>query len=261
MEVMNGEWRASAAYLYVLTMDSISLAWEYLRRSPEYRLDWQGKRAIDVSAGERWGLKALEDPAIDAQTARPMWRRLPEGELRLVPLDDDHCSLHFSLWGIPCPKSLCHDGSHLLLALEIGTKRVHVTIDLALRSCARFGYAFSSGLPVLQQAARVELAMRLFHGEHVVEPTHAVTRNSMVHMLTLQVLDAMYGKASQRPAASAVFGPDRVTAEWGSDGELRARIRHYLHRGRALMRSGYLQLLYPSSKLRARQCSTASEVY
>ena len=33
-------WYPTAAYLYVLWLDALALAWEYLRRHPDYRLDW-----------------------------------------------------------------------------------------------------------------------------------------------------------------------------------------------------------------------------
>ena len=33
-------WYPTAAYLYVLCLDTLALAWEYLRRHPDYRLDW-----------------------------------------------------------------------------------------------------------------------------------------------------------------------------------------------------------------------------
>ena len=32
-------WYPTAAYLYVLCLDTLALAWEYLRRHPDYRLD------------------------------------------------------------------------------------------------------------------------------------------------------------------------------------------------------------------------------
>ncbi|WP_228490474.1 transcriptional regulator domain-containing protein, partial [Pseudomonas aeruginosa] len=35
------QWYPTAAYLYVLQLDDLALAWEYLRRNPEYRRDWR----------------------------------------------------------------------------------------------------------------------------------------------------------------------------------------------------------------------------
>lgn len=33
-------WYPPAAYLYVPQLDGLALAWEYLRRHPDYRRDW-----------------------------------------------------------------------------------------------------------------------------------------------------------------------------------------------------------------------------
>lgn len=43
-------WRASATYLYVLRLDAPSLAWEYLRRNPEYGRDWVRRRGTTGGA-------------------------------------------------------------------------------------------------------------------------------------------------------------------------------------------------------------------
>lgn len=61
-------WYPTAAYLYVLCLDTLALAWEYLRRHPDYRLDWL-HRARRPDAAHRWGLRLLEDPALDARDA------------------------------------------------------------------------------------------------------------------------------------------------------------------------------------------------
>lgn len=47
-------WYPTAAYLYVLCLDTLALAWEYLRRHPDYRLDWL-HRARRLDAAHRWG--------------------------------------------------------------------------------------------------------------------------------------------------------------------------------------------------------------
>jgi hypothetical protein len=51
-------WRASAAYLYTLDLDSPALAWEYLRRHPQYQADW-ARRAASL---DRWGLRQRRRP-------------------------------------------------------------------------------------------------------------------------------------------------------------------------------------------------------
>lgn len=48
------QWYPTAAYLYVLQLDDLALAWEYLRRNPEYRRDWR-VRQRRPEAAQRWG--------------------------------------------------------------------------------------------------------------------------------------------------------------------------------------------------------------
>ena len=52
------QWYPTAAYLYVLHLDGLALAWEYLRRHPDYRRDWLHRRIAAVPAGatdhHRW---------------------------------------------------------------------------------------------------------------------------------------------------------------------------------------------------------------
>jgi hypothetical protein len=53
----NKEWRATAAYLYILNLDPAGLAWEYLRRNPAYRREWEDAyRGRSMTAAEHWGL-------------------------------------------------------------------------------------------------------------------------------------------------------------------------------------------------------------
>ena len=69
-------WYPTAAYLYVLHLDDLGTAWEYLRRNPDYRLDWlrhHRRPKAAQQAAHRWGLRLLEDPALDARDAHPAW--------------------------------------------------------------------------------------------------------------------------------------------------------------------------------------------
>lgn len=57
----NTAWQPSAAYLYVLHLDNAGLAWEYLRRSADYRVAWcrDGTVAGDAL---HWGLSFPRKP-------------------------------------------------------------------------------------------------------------------------------------------------------------------------------------------------------
>jgi hypothetical protein len=48
-------WGLSAAYLYVLDLDDLAVAWEYLRRHPGYRSAWECRKRVVSFA--HWGLR------------------------------------------------------------------------------------------------------------------------------------------------------------------------------------------------------------
>ena len=77
-------WYPTAAYLYVLHLNGPALAWEYLRRNPGYRRDWLRRRRWP-DAAQAWGLRLLEDPALDARDAHPAWFPDHDAAVQLLP--------------------------------------------------------------------------------------------------------------------------------------------------------------------------------
>jgi hypothetical protein len=55
MAVSPAPWKSGAAYLYTLHLDGSALAWEYLRRSPDYCRYWTSPRRTPERAAD-WGL-------------------------------------------------------------------------------------------------------------------------------------------------------------------------------------------------------------
>ena len=77
-------WYPTAAYLYTLHLDGPALAWEYLRRNPDYRRDWL--RA--VAAG-----RTRHTPGVCAcWKTRPWMRatRIRPGSLTMMPWCSSH---------------------------------------------------------------------------------------------------------------------------------------------------------------------------
>jgi hypothetical protein len=51
-------WRSSEAYDYLDDLSAADLAWEYLRRNPDYQRDFQTAEGRgDADWTERWGLR------------------------------------------------------------------------------------------------------------------------------------------------------------------------------------------------------------
>ncbi|WP_367399568.1 transcriptional regulator domain-containing protein [Nitrobacter winogradskyi] len=59
---------ANAAYLYILFLDRPAIAWEHLRRNPDYCNDWlrfRARRRSSSSAhAQTWGLRFLREPRL-----------------------------------------------------------------------------------------------------------------------------------------------------------------------------------------------------
>ena len=223
-------WYPTAAYLYVLSLDALALAWEYLRRNPDYRLDWL-RRARRPDAAHRWGLRLWEDPDLDARDAHPAWLPGHGAVVQLHPDADPPIGAEpFAFWRIPGHKQLLHDGKGLAL------------IARSPGHCLRFALA-----PGVEDGMAVAYAHRGRDASHALDTPAPMARprpppTALQELHTLQALDATLAGASLRDVAEGLFGPDAVAADWHADGELRARVRRLVRRGDALMRGGYRQL-------------------
>jgi hypothetical protein len=62
MNAATTPWYAPAAHLYLLASTDLNLAWEYLRRSADYRVSWMSFRKGEQGTARRWGLRFLRRP-------------------------------------------------------------------------------------------------------------------------------------------------------------------------------------------------------
>ncbi|TMN19380.1 DUF2285 domain-containing protein [Pseudoxanthomonas sp. X-1] len=239
-------WYPTAAYLYTLHLNGPALAWEYLRRNSYYRRDWLRRRRRPEAA-ERWGLRLLENPDLDARDAHPAWFPDHDGVLQLYPDADPPPEADaFAFWRVPGDKHLIHDGKRLVLVsrwpgccvrlalapgLEDGMAYLYA-IRACTTPCARYR-ALAAGLDALSAATGAAPAAAARS-----RPTPA----AVLELHTLQALDGTLTGASLRVVAEGLFGADAVAADWHKDSALRARVRRLVRRGDALMRGGYRRL-------------------
>ena len=189
------------------------------------------------------GYDFLEDPALDARTAEPVWLPDPDPLVTVAPAVVDGAAT-FSLWALPGRKSLVHDGRRLLMRSIVGRRVLRVAVSLALGDGMPFAYAVPAGERSqrgLKVAAALD-AMLVGAGRNPRRP--AVTRSDLVHMRALQALDAEGDGASERDIAELVFGPFDEPESW-NDSAVRASVRYLLGHGRGLRDGGYRDLLYP----------------
>lgn len=231
-----------AAYLYVLRLDGPELAWEYLRRNERYRAQWveaqrQG-RFVDATV---FGLMFLEDPALDARTATPCWRRDLSPAVQLAWRPRVSASTTFAFWKIRGPKAITHDGSQLQLTARAG-RTARAALDREVTVDEPYAVVVPVNDPRRCRHLCEEAA--LYAGGAAPKTSASrPARSALVHLRTLQALDAAEEGATHREIASAVFGVSIVERDWSADGELRAQVRYYLKRGRTLIDGAYRALL------------------
>ncbi len=230
-------WYPTAAYLYVLRLDALALACEYLRRHPDYRLDWLHRHRRPQAAqhaAHRWGLRLLEDPALDARDAHPAWLPGHAGVVQLSPdADPPQNATAFAFWRIPGHKQLIHDGKRLVLIARSPGHCLRFALAPGLEDGMAVAYAHHGGAaaPARGHAPGAALANAR------PRPSHS----ALLELHTLQALDATLAGASLRDVAEGLFGVD-AAAGWYSDGGLRSKVRRLTRRGDALMRGGYRRL-------------------
>ncbi|MBU9379017.1 DUF7011 domain-containing protein [Burkholderia gladioli] len=239
-------WYLTAAYLYVLHLDGPALAWEYLRRHPDYRRDWLRRRR-QSEAAEAWGLRLLEDPVLDARDAHPAWFPDHDAVLLLYPdADPPPDAALFEFWHIPGHKHLTHDGKRLVLVSRWPGCCVRLALAPGLDDGMAYLYAVRACAAPCASYRTITAELDKLATAGGTAPAAAArsrpTPAALLELHTLQALDAALAGASLRETAIGLFGADAVAVGWYTDGGLRSRMRRLVRRGQALMRGGYRRL-------------------
>ena len=255
-------WHPAAVYLYALHLDGPALAWEYLRRHPDYRLDWHRHRGQPRVSAQRWGLRLLEDPGRDARDALPDWLAGPAIAQIHPDVDPPPNAPQFELWTLPGHKELRQDGSRLRLTVRTAGREVRMALAPDLWE----GMAYTSTAAVGRAGGSIRPRARVLADDlaFVVSPEASIPAlacgrpgpGPLLEMHTLQALDGTLAGASLREVALVLHGGDVVAAGWHADGDLRAQVRRLVRRGQSLMQGGYLRLLQNKPFEQGRSAST-----
>ncbi len=258
------DWSLRGSYDYVIQLIHRDWAWEWLRRHPEFQMAWWKSRdafeitfsdstltiihaRANTSALKRWGCLYTDSPDIDARSANVFW--LPSqntGVLRMhaVPANAKLDTAIFDLCRQPCPVSLLTmpDGMQHLLFHGNGHG-----IQLAVSGASLLEPVYLLADSVLgrrEVKPRIE-ALRRYNDfiAGVPSPPPANEQTERLRQV-LQALDGSLVGASNRDIAIALYGLERVEADWNDPGEnMRDRVRRAVKRGRDLMNGGYLRFL------------------
>jgi hypothetical protein len=239
-------WQATAAYLYVLRLHRLALAWEYMRRNPDYRLQWQQRNTTQTSAAY-WGCAALEDPDRDARDVTPVWLASPD-IVSMIPARSQPQGQAFSVWNTRNSRQLTHTGTHLQLQMGNAPHPLYIDLDPHLEDGEPFAYLVNADHLIRERLRAVATVDDHFNGDsnaYMLPPSQRLERSGVTHARTLQALDGVHVGASHRDVAIALFGEHQVHSRWTADGELRAQVRYLIRRGKAWINGGYRSLLQP----------------
>ncbi|CAM5392766.1 DNA -binding domain-containing protein [Alcaligenes faecalis] len=246
-------WQLTARYLYLLHLDGPALAWEYLRRNPDYQTDYAAHAQRQQHASPnplRWGLIAWEDPRGDARDAFVLWHSdcLPAPFISHGFEAAMQFPQQLDLWALPGRKrlrALPGGDAHLALLAQGEAYWLRARIAptaLAAANCHLWlpvaGASAQPWLPYLQTSAQVRRSVSRHGGQRTRK-----YRAETLHMRALQALDGIATGASQRELAEVIFGCSRSRDVWHGDSGLRSQVRNYVNRGNFFMRGAYRELL------------------
>jgi hypothetical protein len=232
------------------------MAWEFLRRNPEYRRqvkstfapaltqqqDWHGvpvfRQTGSCEAAASWGLIGLCDPGCPAPCDGVFWSALPP---------------HDGLQIVVCRQSGLASGLSKLNPRLLMRLDGRMTLHLRCRARALtlpVSYA-PGGLPVpagflipVHDKVSVTAAMRLLRTLQPDRPLHAWTAQRLSLRDALIAFDASAAGLHYREIAALIVGSERVREEWRRDATaLKDRVRRAVKRGCRLVEGGYRDLL------------------
>jgi hypothetical protein len=251
-------------YAYALNLCRSDLAWEFLRRNPDYQRDYRlsrrgAERPRRLAGGQyltrlrrrsprcqRWGLDPLVDPKCPASMVPLCWI-IGEAAPSLAGIAERASGPSASALSI----KTCAAAHHLMIG-PTGEEYV------LLRDAEGAAILRLEGSRAGREAVNVTFLIRdlpdpqrLGHQFRTLRRLIAVPRSEVRPTRTriffrdaLLALDARLLGLSHREIAKLLYGADAVAGSWTrSSGSIRERTRHLIVRGQALRDGTYRNLL------------------
>ena len=252
------DWRSPEAAAALKNLDRSGVAWEFLRRDPEYcehyasvarRMD---SGAISPETGltelsDRWGCLFIRDPNLPAESDPLLWRpELLPLSLTLVAAPDGYPEAHG-----PLPRDVDAarlrlqraDGLHLLIEDTDGDHRLWLPSASASDKLA--ATVVLDDRFALRIAALIRFQRRL--EGRPTGPLPKAWRITPRHLrrlaLMLRALDGHLARASYREIADALFGSEAVTRYAWKTSSIRGQTIRLVKDAVRTMKGGYRRLL------------------
>jgi hypothetical protein len=251
------DWRSPAAYSYLSDVDPSGLAWEFLRRNPDYRREYRAIGArpenddlVQVFAG-RWGMRFYVDPLLKANEAPLIW--LPHVDPAVVIIAPAPEAFEAARCIDPASVTLervVDDGRYLLIDDGPTRMRIVLVAEATRTTPAAALIPLDDEFDVRLQAAR--RLWQCLNGPPRRRALDWLTPRQRVRgILALRALDARLANEPYRSIAQGLFGEARVPSGTGwKSHDLRDRTIRLVRSGLDLMRGAYRYLLRPTPRRR-----------
>jgi hypothetical protein len=252
------DWRSPEAAEALKDLDRSGLAWEFLRRNPEFREHYTSilgriesnavsEEAAITELSDRWGCLILRDPNMPESSGPTVWRPdLLALGVTLVAAPNRYSEAHeLSVSDVGDARADLQraDGRHILLGDPEGNHWLwlpNVWIGDKLSGLVVFDDRFALRIAALQRLYR-----RL--GGRSAGPLPKGWRITHRHRwrltLMLRALDGHLDQASYREIANALFGAEAVARYAWKTSSIRGQTIRLVKDAVRMMKGGYRRLL------------------
>lgn len=246
---------AAASYSYLEDAQPCDLAWEWLRRDPDYRRAAEARRwpdagavvvpAAPLASTRRWGCLDLPDAEHTWQDARILWTAaldrsvlkvlaLPANARCGIAIDLSHHGSATVVQGLDC--------EHVLLRAGTLGIRLDVTAGSLIEGPASLVHDLAGDRPVEKTMAALKRFLEFSREDRVSKPRTRSGLRLRREIAALRVHDALALGASIRDVGIMLFGLDRVREEWAGEA-LKSQCRRLIAHARSMASGGYRLLL------------------
>jgi hypothetical protein len=254
-------WPPPEAYRYLESASRSDLAWEWLRRDPDFRRlvpsvtrKAVGGFAITEPASPeceaRWGCLHVPDPGLRFTDTPVLWSAdVDQSVLRVVASsasEDDRSAFDLRRWGAAVTLVISAHGRESLLLRDAGRRCLRLQVVSGSLQAGPVSLFLDLGSvhdvePAIVALRRYLHLCRTDELPPLSRPTHQPTRRLIT---ALRVHDARVEGASIRDVGVMLFGIDRVQAEWPGPGEaFKSQCRRLIALARFMASGGYRTLL------------------
>jgi hypothetical protein len=228
------DWRNPADYADLAGLDLAGLAWEFLRRNPDYRRGHAS--GLSAEAAAAWGLRFPLDPEASGARAPLFWRaEAAPAHVLLLVASDGGGATGAQLRAMALAAISAEEGVHLRFAGGLqAVAPAGAAPDAPLAACLPLDAALAARVGGLAALAR--LLAGLSPGGDPLSPQGRARAVQMV-----RALDARDAGASYRQVAEGILGRAEGAA-WRTSAARDVAIR-LCRAARRLMTGGYRGLL------------------